>query len=76
MPSLGYGWKSLRIGIMREFPIVLKNNDNEKVVLEVIDRVCGIISRHHSIDERGKKLSEMDERICDLYNVSRLPDRF
>jgi len=74
MPSLGDGWKSLRVGIMHEFPIVLKNNDNEKVVLEAIDRVCEIMSRHHSMDEQGKKLSEIDERVCNLYNVSGLSD--
>lgn len=72
MPSLGGGWRSLRIGIMREFPIVLKNNDNEKVVHEIIDEACDLMSRFYITEDREKKLSVIDQKVCSLYNVPEL----
>ncbi len=72
MPSLGDGWKSLRIGIMREFPIVLKNSENGKIVHEIIDGACDLMSKYYSTEDREKKLSIIDQKVCSIYNVSDL----
>ena len=72
MTSLGDGWKSLRIGIMREFPIVLKNIENEKVIHEIENEACDLMWKYYSTEDRETKLSVIDQKVFNIYNVPEL----
>lgn len=72
MPSLGNGWRSFRIGKIREFPIPIKNFNNQGIVREVIDMVHTLMSKYLGFEDEKKIRTEIDKRICFLYSSCEL----
>ena len=70
MPSLGNGWRSFRVGTIREFPIVLRNDENQAIVREVVERARSLMLEDWGTEDDDRTLQEIDEKVCCLYNVS------
>lgn len=70
MPSLGENWLSLRIKTLREFPIVLTNNNNDVAINEIDSIAKDLIDNNHNMQSKEKLKSIIDQKVTSLYKMS------
>jgi len=71
MPTLGSGWHSYRVSILRQFPIPnpLHSHDNP-VFDEIANLVVKLLNEKLSVMDRTNILSLVDNKVCELYGIS------
>ena len=72
MPSLGDGWRSLRVGIVREFPMILESKENKKLIREIVEEGSDLMSKFYITRDQKEKLSVIDQKVCSLYGTPEL----
>lgn len=72
MPTLGSGWYSYRVSVLRKFPIPipLQGQDN-RLFEDVANLADRLLNEKLNGTERANVLFSVDDKICKLYGISR-----
>jgi hypothetical protein len=70
MPTLGSGWQSYRVSIIRKFPIPMDIvNNNPEVASQISDYVYALLHTRFGTKDCQEILSLIDEEVCKLYGL-------
>lgn len=69
MPSVADGWRSLRIGLIKDFAIPIKNDRNKNIFDDIAKRSEELMSNYFGIKETEQRLTDIDQMIRNIYNV-------
>ena len=73
MPTLGSGWHSYRVGIIRKFPIPMsQTGQKSELFSSVTKRVRTLLHEQANENERRGMLSTIDDNVRELYGISNL----
>jgi hypothetical protein len=71
MPTLGSGWHSYRVRILRKFPVpTLQSGQDSQLFEEVANLTAKLLSEKVNGTDRTNVLSTIDEKVCKLYGIS------
>ncbi|MHC4396741.1 MAG: Eco57I restriction-modification methylase domain-containing protein [Planctomycetota bacterium] len=71
MPTLGSGWHSYRVSILRKFPIPTpRHGQHNQLFEEVANLAAKLLNEKFQGAERANVLSTIDDRVCKLYGIS------
>jgi len=71
MPTLGSGWYSYRVSILRQFPIPTPPHSHDNPVFdEVANLAAKLLDKKLSVTDRTNILSSADNKVCELYGIS------
>ncbi len=71
MPTLGSGWHSYRVSVLRKFPIPTpRHRQNNQLFEEVANLAAKLLSEKLNGTDRANILSSIDDKVCKLYGIS------
>jgi len=71
MPTLGSGWHSYRVSVLRKFPIpTLQSGQDNQLFEEVANFAVTLLNEKLNGTDRAKVLSSIDNKVCELYGIS------
>ena len=71
MPTLGSGWHSYRVSVLRKFPIpTLQSGQDSQLFEEVANLATKLLSEKLNGTDRTNVLSSIDYKVCKLYGIS------
>ena len=72
MPTLGSGWHSYRVSVLRKFPIqTLQSGQNSQLFEDVANLAATLLNEKLNGTDRANVLSSIDDKICKLYGISK-----
>jgi len=74
MPTLGSGWHSYRVSILRKFPIPIRlhlHGQDSQLSEEVANLAAKLLNEKLNGTDRANVLSSIDDKVCKLYGISR-----
>lgn len=70
MPTLGSGWYSYRVNIMRKFPIpISKSGQNKELFCNIADFARRLLHGQLNKMDRVNILSLIDRKVSELYGI-------
>ncbi len=71
MPTLGSGWHSYRVSILRKFPIpTLQSGQDSQLFEEIANLAAMLLYEKLNGTDRANILSSIDDKVCKLYSIS------
>ncbi len=73
MPTLGSGWYSYRVSVLRKFPIPTRphlHDQNNQLFEEVANLAAKLLNEKFNGTYRANVLSSIDSKVCELYGIS------
>ena len=71
MPTLGSGWHSYRVSILRKFPIPTpRHGQDNQLFEEVANLAAKLLNEELNETERTNILSSIDSMVSKLYGIS------
>jgi len=71
MPTLGSGWHSYRVSVLRKFPIPISLHGQDNPLLEEIANLAAkLLNEKLNETERTNILSSIDSMVSELYGIS------
>ena len=71
MPTLGSGWRSYRVGVLRKFPIpILLHGQDNQLFEDVANLAAKLLNKHLNETDRMNVLSSIDNMVGELYGIS------
>ena len=75
MPTLGSGWHSYRISVLRKFSIPTpKHGQDNSLFEDVANLAVKLLNEKLNGVDRASALSLIEEKVCELYGIS--PGKF
>jgi hypothetical protein len=71
MPTLGSGWYSYRVSVLRKFPIpTLQSWQDSQLFEEIANLAAMLLNEKLNGTDRANILSSIDDKVCKLYSIS------
>ena len=71
MPTLGSGWYSYRVSVLRKFPIPVPLHGQSNPLLEDIANLAArLLNEKLNRTGRTNALYSIDNKVCELYGIS------
>ena len=71
MPTLGSGWHSYRVSVLRKFPIPIPLQGQDNRLFEDVANLADRLLNEELIGiDRDNVLSSIDDKVCKLYGIS------
>jgi len=73
MPTLGSGWHSYRVSVLRKFPIPTRphlHGPNNQLFEEIANFAAKLLNEKFNGTDRANILSSIDDKVCELYGIS------
>ena len=71
MPTLGSGWHSYRVSILRKFPVpTLQSGQNGQLFEEIANLAAKLLNGKLDRTDRVNILSLIDNKVCEFYGIS------
>ena len=71
MPTLGSGWHSYRVSVLRKFPIPTPRHEQDNQLFEEATNLAAkLLNEEFNETERTNILSSIEDNVCKLYGIS------
>jgi len=71
MPTLGSGWHSYRVSVLRKFPIPTPQHGQDNQLFEEATNFASkLLNEKLSVTDRTNILSSVDSKVSELYGIS------